>query len=34
MNDFHLIPFLDNQILGKDTKIGFLSGKVRKIMDI
>ena len=34
MNDFHLIFFLDNQNLGIDTKIGFLSGTVPKLLDI
>ena len=34
MNDFHLIFFLDNQNLGKDNKIGFLSGMVPKLLDI
>ena len=34
MNDFHLIVFLDNQTLGTDTKIGFLSGSVPKLLDI
>ena len=30
MTGFHLIVFLDNQNLGIDTKIGFLSGAVSK----
>ena len=34
MNDCHLIVFLNNQNLGIDTKIGFLSGTVRKLLDI
>ena len=34
MNDFHLIFFLDNQNLGMDTKIGFLSDTVPKLLDI
>ena len=34
MTDFHLIVFLDNQNLGIDTKIGFLSGMVSKLLDI
>ena len=34
MTDFHLIVFLDNQNLGIDTKIGFLSGTVSKLLDI
>ena len=34
MNDFLLIFFLDNQNLGIDTKIGFLSGTVPKLLDI
>ena len=34
MNDFHLIVFIDNQNLGIDTKIGFLSGTVPKLVDI
>ena len=33
-NDFHLIFFLDNQNLSIDTKIGFLSGTVPKLLDI
>ena len=33
MNDFHLIIFLDNQNLGIDTKIGFISGMVLKVLD-
>ena len=31
MNDFHLIFFPDNQNLGIDTKIGFLSGNISVI---
>ena len=31
---FYLIFFLDNQNLGIDTKIGFLSGTVPKLLDI
>ena len=34
MTDCHLIVFLDNEYLGKDTKIGFLSGVVPKLLDI
>ena len=34
MTDCHLIVFLDNQKLGIDTKIDFLSGTVRKLLDI
>ena len=34
MTDFHLIIFLDNQNLGIDTKIGFQSGMVPKLLDI
>ena len=34
MTDFHLIVFVDNQNLGIDTKIGFLSGLVPKLLDI
>ena len=34
MNDFHLMFFHDNQNLGRDTKIGFLSGMVPKLLDI
>ena len=34
MTDFHLIFFLDNQNLGIDTKIVFLSGTVPKLLDI
>ena len=34
MNNFHLIFFLDNQNLGIDTKISFLSGTVPKLLDI
>ena len=32
MTDCHLIVFLDNQNLGIDTKIGFLSGMVPKLL--
>ena len=34
MTDFHLIVFIDNQNLGIDTKIGFPSGTVSKLLDI
>ena len=34
MNDFHLTVFLDNQNLGIDTKVVFLSGTVPKLLDI
>ena len=34
MIDCHLIVFLDNENLGIDTKIGFLSGMVPTLMDI
>ena len=34
MNDFYLIFFIDNQNLGRGTKIGFLSGTVPKLLDI
>ena len=34
MNDFNLIFFFDNQNLGIDTKIGFLSGTLPKLLDI
>ena len=34
MTDFHLIVFVDNQNLGKDTKIGFLSDTVSKLLGI
>ena len=34
MIDIHLIVFLDNQNLGVDTKIGFLSGTVSKLLNI
>ena len=34
MTDCHLILFLDNQNLAIDTKIGFLSGMVPKLLDI
>ena len=34
MTDFHLIVFLDNQNVGIDTNIGFLSGMVSKLLDI
>ena len=34
MTDFHLIVFRDNQNLGIDTKIGFLSGTVPKLLGI
>ena len=34
MTDCHLIVFLDNQNLGIDTRIGFLSGMALKLVDI
>ena len=34
MTDCHLIVFLDNQNLGIDTKIGFVSGTVSKLLNI
>ena len=34
MIDFHLIVFLDNQNLSIDTKVGFQSGMVPKLLDI
>ena len=34
MADCHLIVFLDNENLGIDAKIGFLSGMVPKLLDI
>ena len=34
MTDFHLVVFLDNQNLGIDTKIGFISDTVLKVLDI
>ena len=34
MTGFHLIVFLDNQNLGIDTKIGFLSGTVSYLLEI
>ena len=34
MTDCNLIGYLDNENLGLDTKIGFLSGMVPKILDI
>ena len=34
MTDCHSIVFLDNQNLGIDTKISFLSGMVPKLLDI
>ena len=34
MADCHSVVFLDNQNLGIDTKIGFLSGMVPKLLDI
>ena len=34
MTDFHLIAFLDHKNLGIDTKIGFLSGTVSKLLEI
>ena len=34
MTDCHLIVYIDNQNLGIDTKIGFLSDLVPKLLDI
>ena len=34
MTDCHLIVFFDNLNLGIDIKIGFLSGKIPKLLDI
>ena len=34
MTYFHLIVFLDDQNLGIDTKIGFLSGTVSTLLEI
>ena len=34
MTDCHLIVFLDNQDLGIDTKISFLSAMIPKLSDI
>ena len=34
MTDFHLVVFLENQNLGIDTKIGFASSTVSKLLDI
>ena len=34
MTDCHLIVFLDIENLGIDTKIGFISGMVSKLLDI
>ena len=34
MTDCHLIVFLVDENLGIDTKIGFLSGMVPKLLDI
>ena len=34
MTDCHLIVFIENENLGIDTKIGFLSGIVQKLLDI
>ena len=34
MTDSHLIVYLDNESLDIDTKIGFLSGMVSKLLDI
>ena len=34
MTDCNLIVFIDNQNLGIDTKIGFISGMVPKLVDI
>ena len=34
MTDCHLVAYLDNENLGIDTKVGFLSGMVPKLLDI
>ena len=34
MTDCHLIVYPDNESLGIDTKIGFLTGMVPKLSDI
>ena len=34
MNNFHLIFFFDDKNIGIDTKIGFLSGTVPKLLGI
>ena len=34
MTDCHSIVCLDNENLGIDTKIGFISGMVQKLLDI
>ena len=34
LTDCHLIVYLDNESLGIGTKIGFLSGMVKKLLDI
>ena len=34
MTECHLIVVLENENLSIDTKIGFLSGKVPKLLDI
>ena len=34
MIDCHLLVFLDNDNIGIDTKISFLSGMVPKLLDI
>ena len=34
MNDFHFIFFHDNENLGIDTKIDFLSGMIPTLLDI
>ena len=34
MTDCHLIVYLDNESLDIDTKIGFLSGMISKLLDI
>ena len=34
MTDFHSIVYIDNGNLGIDTKIGFISGMVPKLLDI
>ena len=34
MTDCHLIVYLDDENIGINTKIGFLSGMVPKLLDI
>ena len=34
MTDCNLIDYLDNENLGLDTKIGFLSGMIPQLLDI